>query len=238
MTKEVRECIRTCSICQRFKHELVPSPGLLQPLPLPSTLFSDITMDFIEGLSVSQGRTVIFVVDRLSKFSHFISLKHPFSAKQTTPFEALYGIPSPLHLPYFSGDSNISAVDIYLRDCEFALAVLKYHLQWAFHRMKEQVDKHRTDRQFEVGDWVLDKIGKVAYKLNLPAEASIHNVFHVSQLKPGSPTTAPVFPLPSISHIQDDYPQEILDRRMVKRKNSAATQLLIHWRGHSPADAS
>ncbi|KAF2299714.1 hypothetical protein GH714_002669 [Hevea brasiliensis] len=44
--------------------------------------------------------------------------------------------------------------------------------------------------------------------------------------------------LPPVSHIQDAYPQAILDRRMVKRHNAAATQLLIHWRGLSPADAS
>ncbi|KAF2282263.1 hypothetical protein GH714_043906 [Hevea brasiliensis] len=37
---------------------------------------------------------------------------------------------------------------------------------------------------------------------------------------------------------RDAYPQAILDRRMVKRHNAAATQLLIHWRGLSPADAS
>lgn len=81
MWKAVRECVRNCSICQRYKPDNTANPGLLQPLPIPKTLFSDISMDFISGLPKSKGKEVVFmVVDRLSKYGHFFALAHPYSS--------------------------------------------------------------------------------------------------------------------------------------------------------------
>ncbi|GKF49459.1 ty3-gypsy retrotransposon protein [Tanacetum coccineum] len=81
MRKWVKNKVKSCDVCQRNKPDLSAYPGYLQPLPIPPTIWSSISMDFIEGLPSSQGKTVIFVVvDRLSKYAHFMALHHPFTA--------------------------------------------------------------------------------------------------------------------------------------------------------------
>lgn len=81
MRKDVQEFVQHCDICQRAKSEHVKYPGLLQPLEVPSQSWQVITMDFIEGLPKSASfDCILVIVDKFSKFAHFLPLKHPFTA--------------------------------------------------------------------------------------------------------------------------------------------------------------
>ncbi|TYK26200.1 Retrovirus-related Pol polyprotein from transposon TNT 1-94 [Cucumis melo var. makuwa] len=52
------------------------------PLEIPNTICTDISMNFIEGLPRAVVWEVIMVVvDHMSKYTHFIALKHPYTGK-------------------------------------------------------------------------------------------------------------------------------------------------------------
>jgi len=80
MKQAVESYIKQCDVCQHAKHSNTHPAGLLQPLPLPQGVWMDLSMDFIDGLPRSQGYSVIFVVvDRLTKYAHFMAVKHPYT---------------------------------------------------------------------------------------------------------------------------------------------------------------
>jgi len=62
LNRDIKYFIQCCSICQQNKDDTVANPGLLQPLPIPQTIWQHITIDFIEGLPNTEGKQVIFVV--------------------------------------------------------------------------------------------------------------------------------------------------------------------------------
>ncbi|GJX99564.1 ty3-gypsy retrotransposon protein [Tanacetum coccineum] len=327
LKKMVKQMIRDCDVCQRQKPDLSAYPGLIQPLPIPERIWKEISMDFIEKLPTSHGKSVILVVvDRLSKYAHFILLAHPFTVKlklstayhpqtdgqtevvnrslgcylrcmcgekpkewvkwlplaefwyntnyhtstKTTPYEAVYCQTPPIHVPYIPGDSRVEEVDRTLQAREEAIKVLKFHLKRSQDRMRNQANKHRTDRQFEVDDWVYlklqphkqvsirqgqqhklspkyygpfkvaERIGEVAYRLELPSSSQIHPVFHISQLKKchGKDHSMGVLPQLREDGLLENKPMAILERRLGKVNNKPVMFVLIQWTNKSVEEAT
>lgn len=76
-----------CVVFRQAKYFSLTSTGLLQPIPIPKHIWDDITMDFIDGLpKLDNFSAILVVVDRLSKYAHFITLKHPYTTLTAAAF--------------------------------------------------------------------------------------------------------------------------------------------------------
>jgi hypothetical protein len=81
MRQMIYNYVDACSICQKAKYSRKKPSGLLNPLPISSRPWKDISMDFIVKLPVSNGfDSILVVVDRFSKMSHFIPVSEKISS--------------------------------------------------------------------------------------------------------------------------------------------------------------
>lgn len=82
MKKRVKDYIASCLVCQQHKYMALSPQGLLHPLPIPKASLEEVSMDFVVKLPKSKGfETIMVVVDWLSKYRHFIPIKHPYIAR-------------------------------------------------------------------------------------------------------------------------------------------------------------
>jgi hypothetical protein len=185
-----------------------------------------------------------------------------------SPFELLYGR-QPRYFGITATDSIASGdTNEWLQERVVILNSVRQHLLRMQQRMKAQADKHRTEREFAVGEEVflklqpyiqssvarranqklafkffgpyqiMERVGKVAYKLKLPESSRVHPVFHVSQLKPCIGPPRQVLPqLPS----PDDlfrFPVRILQQRARQVGHRTIAQVLVQWSDLPAAQAT
>ena len=81
---DVHRLVSQCVVCQQMKYETKKPVGLLQPLPVPSSVWEDVSLDFITGLPpFHRFTTILVVVDHFSKGAHFGALPPHNSAYKT-----------------------------------------------------------------------------------------------------------------------------------------------------------
>jgi hypothetical protein len=99
-----------------------------------------------------------------SKWCQWISLAEYWynttyhSALGRTPFEVLYGYP-PRHFGIVPADaSSVTNLQEWLNERSAMTQAMQQNLLRAQQRMKDQAEKHRVEREFNVGDWVYLKL--------------------------------------------------------------------------------
>ena len=89
MKRDIVDFISRCLTCQKIKIEHQRPGGLIQSLPIPEWKWEHIIMDFVVGLPKSKGNcdSIWVIVDRLTKFSHFLPVNTTFT---TNKYEKIY----------------------------------------------------------------------------------------------------------------------------------------------------
>jgi hypothetical protein len=133
MKSVVHQFVQDCMICQKAKPDRAKTLGLLHPLPIPDSAWKIITMDFVDGLPQSRSANCIMVVvDKFTKYSHFIPLKHPYTAQSVAK--------QFLNQVYKLSDRNSVFTSNFWKEL-FCLANVQLRLSSAYH--------HQSDGQSE-----------------------------------------------------------------------------------------
>ncbi|KAD7117538.1 hypothetical protein E3N88_04806 [Mikania micrantha] len=188
------------------------------------------------------------------------------------PYEALYGRRCRTPVCWGGvGQKEVGSKAAVL-DLTEKLQLVKARMKAAQDRQKSYADKRRRPIEFEVGDQVLLKVspwkgiirfrkrgklsprfigpfriiarvGKVAYRLDLPDELSgIHPTFHVSHLRKCLADDVAYVPLNDIevdeklNYIEE--PVAIVDTKEKQLRNKVIKQIKVQWKHRKGSDAT
>ncbi|GKC58836.1 putative reverse transcriptase domain-containing protein [Tanacetum coccineum] len=156
------------------------------------------------------------------------------SSIRCTSFEALYGrkCRSLIMWAEFE-EGQLIGPELEQKATE-KISQIKDRLKAARDRQKIYADKRRKPLEFSVGDYIIEKVGPVAYRLDLPEELNgVHDTFHMSNHKKCLADPTLQVPLDKI-RVDDklnfmEEPLEILEREVKNLKRSRIAIVKVRW---------
>ncbi|GJX73162.1 putative reverse transcriptase domain-containing protein [Tanacetum coccineum] len=157
-----------------------------------------------------------------------------YSSVWCASFEALYGRKCRSSIMWAEIREGQLIGSELVQETTKKISHIKDRLKVARDCQKSYADKWRKPLEFSIGDYIIEKVGPVAYRLDLPEELNgVHDTFHMSNLK--KCLADPTLQVP-LDEIQVDSklnfmeePVEILEREVKKLKWSRIAIVKVRW---------
>ncbi|KAJ1582114.1 hypothetical protein NDA15_002728 [Ustilago hordei] len=183
-----------------------------------------------------------------------------------SPFFACYGWNPKAHpdIPQRLGVNDPGRFE-YLMDGKERCKYLQEQIREAQRRSVDQYNRKHKDIEFKVGDMVYincrnwktrrptpkldtwfagpypvqEQVGCRAYRITLPANLRVHDVFHVSMLEPARTSSLPQrAEQPTIPSLPDEDLDFEVEALINKHSHNRTTEYKVLWRGYSEEAAS
>ncbi|KAJ1590295.1 hypothetical protein NDA12_005931 [Ustilago hordei] len=183
-----------------------------------------------------------------------------------SPFFACYGWNPKAHpdIPQRLGVNDPGRFE-YLMDGKEHCKYLQEQIREAQRRSVDQYNRKHKDIEFKVGDMVYinrrnwktrrptpkldtrfagpypvqERVGRRAYRITLPANLRVHDVFHVSMLEPARTSSLPQrAEQPTMPPLPDEDLNFEVEALIDKRSHNGTTEYKVLWRGYSEEAAS
>lgn len=188
------------------------------------------------------------------------------------PYEALYGRPyrSPICWEQDGNHENMGPELV--RDTVKQIEMIRKRLLTAQSRQKSCADRRRKELSFEVGDHVflkisptkgvvrfgikgklsprfvelfeiLERVGKVAYRLALPPKLNrVHNVFYISMLRKYIPYQSHIIRHDNIEIEEElsfeEPPLRIIEKKEHRLRRKVISMVKVQWKHHKESEAT
>ncbi|GJV10360.1 putative reverse transcriptase domain-containing protein [Tanacetum coccineum] len=156
------------------------------------------------------------------------------SSVRCASFEALYGRKCRSPIMWVEvGEGQLIGPELVQKTTK-KISQIMDRLKATRDRQKNYADKRRKPIEFSVDDYIIEKVGPVAYRLDLPEELNgVHDMFHVSNLKKSLADPTLQVRLDEIRVYAKfnfvEEPMEILEREFKKLKRSRIAIVKVRW---------